>query len=155
MSAMDGSLKTSLQGKLFDLALLELVKNYRESFEPLWSTDSWVKFLILLALKSGLSGDQKDLEIFVEALGHKVTAKMRRIFFERRLEDLGLVIMADPSEKQVLIIPITSQLQVTHAKASKALELVGLSKKILTDQTLWENHEPLVAIPWKLAYKKS
>ena len=149
MSEIDASLKTNLQGKLFDLALFELVKNYRESFEPLWTRDSWVKFLILLALQAGLSGDQENLEIFIEALGQKVTAKMRRIFFERRLEELGVILMGDPSDKQVLIMPMNSKTKITNKEASQALELVGLQPRTTTDQILWENHESLIAIPWK------
>ncbi len=155
MSSIDASLKTNLQGKLFDLALLELVKNYRESFEPLWSTDSWVKFLILLALKSGLSGEQESLELFAEAIGHRVTSKMRRVFFERRLEEQGLLLMADPSEAQVLIMPTAAETEITEQLASDALRLVGLADRTVADPTLWESHDSLLAIPWKFPYKKS
>ncbi len=150
MSESDASLKTHIQGKLFDLALFELVKNYRESFKPLWSTDSWVKFLIFLALRSGLSGEQEAIGIFVKALGNKVTSKMRRVFFERRLEAIGLLVMADPAEKQVLIMPMNPKTNLTKDQAAEAIEAVGLEKRTIPDQTNWKQLDSLIAIPWKI-----
>ncbi len=35
---------------------MELIYSKRDSFKPLWSVDSWVKFLIWAALNCGLSG---------------------------------------------------------------------------------------------------
>ena len=46
MSAMDQSQQTRIQAKVFDFALGELVRAHRDSFQPVWTVDSWVKFLI-------------------------------------------------------------------------------------------------------------
>ena len=42
--------RTSIQAKAFEFALLELIYSKRDSFQPLWSVDSWAKFLIWLSL---------------------------------------------------------------------------------------------------------
>ena len=47
MAAMNAS---SLQASLFDFAIGELVRQHRESFQPLWSTESWAKLMIWLSL---------------------------------------------------------------------------------------------------------
>jgi len=98
--------RTSIQAKAFEFALLELIYSKRDSFQPLWSVDSWVKFLIWLSLNCGLSGDKESLELFAKAMGSPLTSRMRKIFFERALVDLSLHVMADPAEAQVLIMPI-------------------------------------------------
>ena len=58
-----------LQGTLVDFALMELIRQHRESFQPLWTVDSWAKLLIWLALNCGLSGERDSLEQFAKALG--------------------------------------------------------------------------------------
>ncbi len=47
----------ALQATLVDFALAELVRQNRESFQPLWSSESWAKLLIWMALNCGCSGD--------------------------------------------------------------------------------------------------
>ena len=59
----------ALQATLVDFALAELVRQHRESFQPLWSTESWAKLLIWLALNCGCSGDEAGLKTFAAALG--------------------------------------------------------------------------------------
>ena len=54
MSAMDQSQQTFIQAKIFDFALIELVQSHRDSFQPLWTVDSWVKFQIWMALNLSL-----------------------------------------------------------------------------------------------------
>jgi len=58
MSSMEQISQTSIQAKVFEFALTELIYSKRDSFQPLWSIDSWVKFLIWLSLNCGLSGDK-------------------------------------------------------------------------------------------------
>ena len=107
MSAMEQSQQTYIQAKVFDFALVELVRKHRESFEPLWTLESWVKFLIWLTLNCGLSGERESLHLFAESLGYRLTNRMRRIFFERTVENLSLQLMADPSDEKILIMPIS------------------------------------------------
>ena len=59
----------ALQATLVDFALAELVRQHRQSFQPLWSAESWAKLLIWLALNCGCSGDRDSLEAYAEALG--------------------------------------------------------------------------------------
>ena len=101
---MDSADATGLQATLFDFAIAELVRQHRQSFEPVWSLDSWVKLLIWLSLNCGCQGDEKGMQRFAEALGPTLTTRMRRVFFERELEDLDLKLMADPAEQQVLVL---------------------------------------------------
>ncbi len=155
MSAIDKAIKTSLQGKVFNLALIELVISYRENFKPLWTTDSWVKFLILLALKCDLSGQRESLELFAEALGPKVTAQMRRLFFERKLEQYNLRVMADPAEKEVLVMPLKLGSEINHEEIMKAIDHIGLTPQIVSEEKEWQIHESLMSIPWKRAIKTS
>ena len=82
---------TSLQATLFDFAIRELVRQHRQSFEPLWSAESWAKLLIWLSLNCGCSGDEAGLRAFAEALGPALSGRLRRLFFERELHDLGLL----------------------------------------------------------------
>ena len=58
--------RTSIQAKAFEFALLELIYSKRDSFQPLWSVDSWAKFLIWLSLNCGLSGEKESLEMLIE-----------------------------------------------------------------------------------------
>ena len=87
---MEQSHQTNIQAKFFDFALVELVHKHRDSFQPLWTVDSWVKFLIWLTLNCGLSGERESIELFVEALGARLTSRMRKVFFERHVDDLAL-----------------------------------------------------------------
>ena len=70
-----------LQGTLVDFALLELIRQHRESFQPLWTVDSWAKLMIWLSLNCGLSGEHDALEQFAAALGERITSRLRRTFF--------------------------------------------------------------------------
>ena len=83
-----------LQSSLFEFAIGELVRQHRESFQPIWTVDSWVKLLIWLSLNCGCRGDEEGMKRFAEALGPGLTTRMRRVFFERELEDLNLQLMA-------------------------------------------------------------
>ena len=100
--------QTSIQAKVFDFALLELIRSKRDSFQPLWSVDSWVKFLIWMTLNCGLSGERESLELFANAIGSPLTKRMRKVFFERILDDLSLHILADPAETQILVMPLSN-----------------------------------------------
>ena len=71
----------ALQATLVDFALAELVRQHRESFEPLWSQESWAKLLIWLALNCGCSGDEAGLKTFAEAIGTMQMGRLRRVFF--------------------------------------------------------------------------
>ena len=140
--------RTSIQAKAFEFALLELIYSKRDSFLPLWSVDSWVKFLIWLSLNCGLSGEKESLELFAKAMGSPLTKKMRKIFFERVLEDLSLHVMADPAEVQVLIMPLSLDTKIEKNIVVQALEMVGLSKQVSLDSALWEKHDSIFSIPW-------
>ncbi|MEA5389897.1 protein phosphatase [Cyanobium gracile UHCC 0139] len=145
----------SLQGTLFDFAIAELVRQHRQSFPPLWTAESWAKLLIWLALSCGCSGDTLALEAFAAALGPTLTARMRRLFFERELPDLNLRVMADPAEQQVLLLaleagPVPGAPQAIAAeRVAAALEAVGLSPLVTDDRLRWQSLEALVAVPWR------
>ena len=51
-----------LQGALLHFAVEELVRHQREEFPPLWTRESWAKFLIWLALQCGAGVQQQELE---------------------------------------------------------------------------------------------
>ena len=142
--------RTSIQAKAFEFALLELIYSKRDSFQPLWSIDSWAKFLIWLSLNCGLSGEKESLEMFAKAMGSSLTSRMRKIFFERALEDLSLHVMADPAEGQVLIMPIALDMRINDNDVVQALEMIGLSDKVSLSSASWEKHDSIVSIPWKL-----
>ena len=142
--------RTSIQAKVFEFSLLELIYSKRESFQPLWSVDSWVKFLIWLSLNCGLSGEKESLELFAEAMGSPLTSRMRKIFFERALEDLSLHVMADPAEAQVLIMPIAVDKRITNNDIVQALQTIGLSEKVSLSSAEWERLDSIVSIPWKV-----
>jgi len=152
----------SLQGTLFDFAIAELVRQHRQSFPPLWTAESWAKLLIWLALSCGCSGDTRALEAFAAALGPALTARMRRLFFERELPDLNLRVMADPAEQQVLLLllepgPATdagageamAAAAIAPERVAAALEAVGLSPLVSDDRGRWQSLEALVAVPWR------
>tara|TARA_B100000579_G_scaffold83909_1_gene65479 strand:+ start:34 stop:489 length:456 start_codon:yes stop_codon:yes gene_type:complete len=140
--------RTSIQAKVFEFALVELIYNKRDSFQPLWSVDSWVKFLIWLSLNCGLPGEKESLELFAKAMGSSLTRRMRKIFFERALKDLSLHLMADPAEAKVLIMPLTLDKEINNDDVVQALEIVSLSNKVSLDSASWERHESIVSIPW-------
>jgi hypothetical protein len=138
---------TSLQATLFDFAIRELVRQHRQSFEPLWSAESWAKLLIWLSLNCGCSGDEAGLRAFAEALGPALSGRLRRLFFERELHDLGLQVMADPAEQQVLVLPLEGAGPVPIAQAAAALDQLGLLPLVAgTDR--WRSLEAVVAVPW-------
>ena len=148
MSSMEQISSTSIQAKAFEFALIELIYSKRDSFEPLWSVDSWVKFLIWLSLNCGLSGEKESLELFAKAMGSALTRRMRKIFFERALENLSLHVMADPSEEKVLIMPLSADNKINNDEVVQALENVRLSNKVSLDSAVWERHGSIVSIPW-------
>jgi len=150
----------SLQGTLFDFAIAELVRQHRQSFPPLWTAESWAKLLIWLALSCGCSGDTRALEAFAAALGPALTARMRRLYFERELPDLNLRVMADPAEQQVLVLPLEAgpaagaeeaiaPEAIAPERVAAALEAVGLSPLVTDDRGRWQSLEALVAVPWR------
>ena len=142
--------RTSIQAKAFEFALLELIYSKRDSFQPLWTIDSWAKFLIWLSLNCGLSGEKESLEMFAKAMGSALTSRMRKIFFERALEDLSLHVMADPAEAQVLIMPIALDKRINDNDVVQALERIGLSEKVSLSSATWERHDSIVSIPWNV-----
>ena len=140
----------SLQATLVDFALAELVRAHRQSFQPLWSAESWAKLLIWLALNCGCSGDEAGLKTFAAALGPVQTGRMRRVFFERELDDLDLQLMADPAEQQLLVLPQgPADLVLQPDAIAQALERVGLEQRVVADRSRWQRLEALVAIPWR------
>ena len=142
----------ALQATLVDFALAELVRQHRQSFQPLWSAESWAKLLIWLALNCGCSGDEAGLKTFAAALGPAQSARMRRLFFERELADLELQLMADPAEQQVLVLPQGPEdalLQPDHI--AQALDRVDLTERVVDDRSRWQRLDALVAIPWREA----
>ena len=144
---MDSADATGLQATLFDFAIGELVRQHRESFQPLWSVDSWVKLLIWLSLNCGCAGDEAGMARFVEALGPAVTTRMRRVFFERELEDLDLQVMADPAEQQVLVLPMGPGVTLDLDRAAGVIERVQLTGQVVADRSRWQALDAVVAIP--------
>ena len=140
-----------LQGTLVDFALGELIRQNRESFQPLWTVDSWAKLMIWLALNCGLSGDTESLEHFAVSLGERITSRLRRTFFERELPDLELQVLADPAEQQVLLLsqdPGNPAVLATD-RLTRALDRVSLTARVVKDQERWQQLEAVVAIPWE------
>ena len=144
---METAEATGLQATLFDFAIGELVRQHRDSFQPLWTVESWVKLLIWLSLNCGCSGDDAGMTRFVEALGPMVTSRMRRVFFERELEDLDLQVMADPSEQQVLVLPMGPGVPLDVDRAASVIERVQLQSLVVTDRSCWQLLDAVVAIP--------
>ena len=140
-----------LQGTLVDFALLELIRQHRLSFQPLWTVDGWAKLLIWLALNCGLSGDTESLEHFATSLGERITLRMRRTFFERELGDLELHVLADPADPQVLLLSQAPQdpLVLAPERLIRALQRVDLLEHVTADQREWQALDGVVAIPWK------
>lgn len=138
-----------LQAALFDFAIAELVRQHRNSFQPLWSAESWAKLMIWLALNCGSPGDEAGLRAFAEALGPALSARLRRLFFERELEDQDLRLLADPAEQQVLVMPAVPAAPLPDAAGlAAALAQVGLAERVAPAER-WQRLEGLVAIPWR------
>ena len=144
---MDSADVTGLQATLFDFAITELVRQHRQSFQPLWTRDSWVKLLIWLSLNCGSRGDEEGMKQFVEALGPVVTSRMRRVFFERELDALDLQVMGDPAEPHVLVMPMAPGVPLDLDRATGAVERVGLQELVVADQKRWQQLDAVVAIP--------
>ena len=144
----------ALQATLVDFALGELVRQQRQSFQPLWTRESWAKLLIWLALNCGCGTDPASLEAFAAAIGPGQTARMRRQFFERQLEDLNLMVLADPAEQQVLVWPLGPVIgadgvhDLAFDRVAAALERVGLAAHVVADRSRWQSLEKVVAVPW-------
>ena len=141
--------QASIQAKVFDFALMEIVRTQRTNFQPIWTVDSWVKFLIWMALNCGFNVDRENFQLFVDALGSSVTRRMRKIFFERTLEKFSLSLMADPAESHILIMPIADQSLINFEEALEAVDFVGLKSQIIQDQSKWVHHDRIITIPWK------
>ena len=146
-------MKTSIQAKVFDFALSELVIEKRNSFQPLWTVNSWAKFLIWVAVNCGVSGERESLEVFADALGGHLTARMRRLFFERTLDHRLLHLMADPAEKNVLVMALPGCESIAFDQVKEALHEVGLIQINLLDTNRWQLHDGLISIPWKSSEK--
>lgn len=148
---MDQVETTRLQSHLVDFALSELVRQNRESFQPLWTQESWAKLLIWMALNCGLTGERESLELFAESLGPRLTSRLRRVFFERELADLELKVLADPSEQQVLLLPQGSMdpALLSIDRVQMALEQLELIGHLETDQGLWHRLDGVLAVPWQ------
>ena len=144
---MDSADATGLQATLFDFAIGELVRQHRESFQPLWSVDSWVKLRIWMSRNCGCAGEEAGMSRCVEALGPTVTTRMRRVFFERELEDLDLQVMADPAEQQVLVLPMGPGVPLDLDRAAAVIERVQLQDEVLADRGRWQALDAVVAIP--------
>ena len=145
---MENSNPTDFQSKVFDFALKELVLTHRESFQPLWSVESWAKFLIWVALNCGVSSERESLEFFAESLGGSLTGQMRRLFFERTFQNLALKLIADPADSEILVISIGDSEPPGCDVVLQALDQVALSQKVLCDQSCWKTLEAMIAIPW-------
>ena len=150
MSSMEQISRTSIQAKAFEFALLELIYSKRDSFHPLWSVDSWVKFLIWFSLNCGLSGEEESLKLFAKAMGSPLTTRMRKVFFERVLEDVSLHVLADPAEAQILVMPLSLEKQMNNHDVVQALQMIGLNNKVSLDSVSWTRHDSIVSIPWSL-----
>ena len=143
---MDSAAATGLQATLFDFAIAELVRQHRQSFQPLWTVDSWVKLLIWLSLNCGSRGDEEGMHQFIDALGPTLTTRMRRVFFERELDDLDLQVMADPAEQQVLVLPMGPGAALDLERAALAMERIGLLGDVV-ERSRWQLLDAVVAIP--------
>jgi hypothetical protein len=139
----------SLQAALFDLAIRELARQHRDTFAPLFTVESWAKWLIWLALNCGCPTDPASLEAFAQALGPALSTRLRRLYFSRELEELNLQVMADPADPQVLLLPMDALgPAVDLERGGLALEQVGLLERVVADRSRWQLLESLLAVPW-------
>ena len=74
---------------------------------------------------------------------------MRRIFFERELEDLQLRVLADPAEPQVLVLPLGPAGPLDHGRVEAALERLGLLGRVAAEPQRWQQLEAALALPWQ------
>ncbi|RCL51520.1 MAG: protein phosphatase [Synechococcus sp. MED-G71] len=146
---MAASSAQDLQGALLHFAVEELVRRERDGFEPLWTRESWAKFLIWLSLQCGAGVRHEELEAFAHALGPVLTGRLRRLFFERELGDLDLKLMADPAEEQVLVMPLGPARPLPQQEVLAALDQAGLVALVDAEPAHWQQLEALVAIPWQ------
>ena len=84
---------------------------------------------------------------FVDALGPVVTSRMRRVFFERELDDLDLQVMGDPAEQHVLVMPMAPGVPFDLERATAAVQRVGVQELVVADQNRWQQLDAVVAIP--------
>ncbi len=139
----------ALQATLFDFAILELVRQHRDSFPPVWSAESWAKLLIWLALNCGCASDPASLEAFAAALGPVLSGRMRRVFFERECDDLNLQLMADPADAQALALPLDALAGAPDPdRVAEALARVGLAER-LAPPGRWQRLDGLFSMPWE------
>ena len=75
---------------------------------------------------------------------------MRKIFFERSINELGLHIIADPAESNVLIMPVQGDgIDVmTDTACREALLTTGLLDRVSADSKTWKSHDQLISISW-------
>lgn len=138
-----------LRARLVDLALDDLVRARRTAFAPLWSVESWAKFLIWLALRCGSGPDRKGLEAFATALGEPLSARLRQQFFSREEIDQGLRLLADPAQPEVLLLAIdAADTAPDHERAAACFRRHGLSDRIDPDPSHWHERQGLLAVPW-------
>ena len=64
------------------------------------------------------------------------------------LEDLDLQVMADPSEQQVLVLPMGPGVPLDLERAASAIEQVDLLTHVVDDRSRWQLLDAVVAIPW-------
>jgi hypothetical protein len=83
-------------------------------------------------------------------MGAPLALRLRRLFFERELVDLNLLIKADPAEPHGLVLPLDPHraAQVPPGLATEALQRTGLEPLVVADRLAWQQGEALVAIPW-------
>ena len=143
----------ALRASLVDFALAELVHRHRTSFPPPWSVESWAKLLIWLALNSGCPAE--SLAVFATALGPERSSRLRRLFFSRELPELGLRLLADPAEGQVLLLPTEAAgwgagtAEAELERVATALHQVGLSDLVVIEPQLWQRRDGLVVVPFR------
>jgi len=138
----------TLRSNLADFALAELVRQHRTSFPPPWTIESWAKLLIWLALNSGCAGDTASLEAFAASLGPERSGRLRRLFFSREFEAVGLDLQADPAEAVALLrVPPGGRLPDPEGIAA-LLEQVGLAPLLVLDRGRWQERAGGLVIPF-------
>jgi len=146
---MDKTQQTKIQAKVFTFAFSELVLNQRDSFEPLWTIESWAKFLIWMSLNCGFSGEKESLELFAEALGMPLTSRMRKLFFERTVNSLSARLIADPGESHLFLMPLNAGEKIDFDKVGMTLKDMGLSERLDLISSNWNDDDGVISIPWK------
>ena len=145
----------TLRANLADFALAELVRQHRASFAPPWTIESWAKLLIWMALNSGCAGDTASLEAFASSLGPERSGRLRRLFFSREFEPMGLRLLADPADGQVLVegglsaVADGSDPEPDLEPVATALDAVGLTALVVPDRQRWQRRDGVVVIPFR------